>query len=402
MESQAALLARIDGLIEDAERVERALQSQQIDPDLRKKVQARFNWRLQKLVGELKSDRGMAARSSRLAGHWVNYRKLEQEARDLFRECLGFIEGALLRSARLDDGFCSLADALLSELGAAGDVPWDRITILAEDEFFTNLAEIIRMRFPRFRLWDLPIASHEFGHYVAQRTKADMPDLFPEIVREELAASPSLAADQALAILNEQFADLFAVLSLGPAYAYTVLLLYFDPSSQDQDGKTHPCDAKRVVFILEALKLLDQAMGKPSQLAGVIAGMERDWKAAREAAGRPWDLQAEPLQTQVAQAAKWRLRDLYFRSWKGSTPLNDRLVGVRYTTWPRANRLAGLLLVDEPKKIMDQDSYSLRDVINAAWIARLSHRRDRYDQTGEISRRAVQLAQEIAKSFPSP
>ena len=108
----------------------------------------------------------------------------------LFEESLALVEGALVRGAKLDNGLCQIADALLDELRTKADVAWGRFTILAEGEFFGEMAQIIRLRFPEVSIWNLPIAAHEFGHFVGPELKQPGPfGTFRYPFQEELRKS---------------------------------------------------------------------------------------------------------------------------------------------------------------------------------------------------------------------
>jgi hypothetical protein len=314
---------------------------------------------------------------------WDDFRRMRSDCRNLFSECLAFLEGALVRSAGLDDRICQVADALLADLSYRADIPWQRFTIMAEGEFFTNLTEIIRLRFPEFSIWNLPIIGHEFGHFVAEELrKPDTSDLFVQILQGEGMHKPE---EQDVRLLHEQFADLFAAYALGLAFACTCILLHFDPGTADRDGREHPADAKRAHFILQALDKMDKTDVARPQL-GIIEHLRTLWRQSLEAVGKP-----EPLAPEIIGQLNNRLDELYVRV------VDRRLAGVRYTGWSQASLLSAELLSDKgaAQVLADFDSkITLPDVLNAAWLCRIQH----WDRDIQISEKALNLCLEIVRS----
>src|SRR5262249_51406054 len=100
------------------------------------------------------------------ADWWKQFQEIQDRCQYLFRECLAFMQGALIRVTALDNGLCQIADSLIKVLNhRAGNLGWDRLTVLADAEFYRDMADIIRLRFPGMNIWNLPVVAHEFGHY---------------------------------------------------------------------------------------------------------------------------------------------------------------------------------------------------------------------------------------------
>jgi hypothetical protein len=376
VDENLTLMAQIGALAENLDRAERALSAPQIDPELRKAVHNRFGWLIGDKKKELRTLRKQVEGGLSMDLCWEGFRRTRKECGDLFSECLAFLEGALVRSAGLDDGICKVADALLAYLSYHADIPWSRFTIMAEGEFFTRLTEIVRLRFPEFSVWNLPIAAHEFGHFVAEEIRKDGPsDLFMTILQGEGNLKPE---ERDKRFLHEQFADLFAVYALGPAFACTCILLHFDPGTADQDGREHPADAKRVHFILGALEEMDKADWK-RPYAGIIKYLREMWQGSREAARK-----SEPLTPEIIGQLNNRLNELYVRV------VDKRLAGVRYTSWSRASVLAPELLSDkEPAQLLKdfKGEITLPDLLNAAWLCRIQD----WENSNQIGQRALGL-----------
>src|ERR1035438_10508874 len=177
---------------------------------------------MQKVTALRESVRQLPAEAS-LEIAWAQHDGLRREAETVISECLAFMGGALTRAHGIDFGLCRLTDAMLYDLSTRTDVGWNRFTIVADGEFFARLSGIIRIQFPDVSIWNLPVAAHEFGHFVASRWKDSA--LAGMIEREK-------RADRRYeAYLNEHFADLFATFTVGPCFAMVCGLVRFFPAS---------------------------------------------------------------------------------------------------------------------------------------------------------------------------
>jgi hypothetical protein len=344
------LRARLHTTLAEVRRTEDSLERALISERLRKRVGARF-------------DRLLSARERALAGLlrdlddgvdleqcWIAYRDVQSGAAPLYRECLAFLEGALARRDGLDEGLCEIADHLLEMLSRLSDARWERFTLLADGEFYGEMAEIIRLRFPEVSVWNLPVAAHEFGHFVGPTITA-----FDDMLEAE---GPKRS--ESWLHLHEQFADVFAVYSLGPSYAFTCLLLRFDPTI-DEDDESHPAPAKRAHLVLRALARLSEGKSITRPFRDFTELLESTWRGAREAAGRSPDFAADEI------AALDDRLDTLFELIASNLPSRLRYSG---SAWLRAQRLADELVDHRDDSKLERDD-TILDVLNAAWIARV-------------------------------
>lgn len=351
-DQRAVLGGQVQELVEQLNHVERALRDERIDPELREKVGVRFQilvTQQRNLTRDLRTD---IENGASLEHGWTNLQERRAACAPLFAECLAFVEGALARSIGLDRGLCKTADVLLEQLSTLTDRDWDRFTILAEGEFFYDMAEIIRVRFPEVSIWSLPVAAHEFGHYLA--------GTYEDSGTEALAAPFRDAArlgEQSWAYFHEHFADAFATYAMGPAYACTCVLLRFDPATANDAGQDHPSSAARVRLVLDLLERLDESIEVIEPYADVRATLRESWEAmVRSATG------SAPAEPDVAGTldALWPL-------------LEEAVPTMRYQTWLQAQGVADSLLRQHRNSApLSAGADDLRDVINAAWMARLS------------------------------
>lgn len=389
MDERSVLEAQIVALDQELSRAEAALLK--MDPDLRKRLTVRFNKLFNDQSKALESLRKLVGKGASLNTCWSSYRRILQECAPLFQECLALTQGALVRKEGIDNGLCRIADTLLDDLSHRTDIQWGRFTILAEGEFFTHMAQVIRLKFPEIGVWNLPVAAHEFGHYVGPKLEVQEPDgmsshPFQDLIRDEAAQR----GEQHSYFVHEYFADLFAVYSLGPAYACTCILLRFDPSSAYEEGQYHPSAAKRAYWILKVLDKMDEAKGgvtRPNR--GIIQHLGDVWRGGLAATHQP-----ESLDKDVTNPIDALLRKLY-------RFVDDAWPDAQYDGWSRAVELAPRLLTDkDPAQVLSATD-RLPDVLNAAWRCRLEQEGEDVDLiVRRIGDRTVRFCNNVVEKVP--
>lgn len=256
---------------------------------------------------------------------WEKYRKALARCGDIFAEYIDLIRGVLLRDAGLDQDLCRIADTLIKTWHFAGHA-WSSLSIPAEGERpDMSEAQLIRLGFPEWSIWSLPLVAREFGHVFAKKRERVIADI-KEAMDEHLASEPELCS---------WAADVFATTVLGSAYLWAATLLRADPSE--------PGDLTRVAVMTYTLEL----MAAPTEFYQPLA---QAWQTA--AAGGQVVLNAE--QKAFVKKVKSRI-GVEFRRWEAATALADQLAGT-----------------DEPADIADPLAVSsLRNVLVAAWRARI-------------------------------
>ena len=381
LDERSILVAQIEGLEENLKKTILLLGSQQIPSELRNTAGSCFSKMIRNRQRELEKLRENVNRDLSMEGCWHMFKNINLDCAPLFSECLAFLEGALLRSARLDDGICQIADALLDEMSRKTGIYWNRITFLAEKDFFAQITDIIRLRFPEFSIWNLPVSGHEFGHFVAQELREKTLNglyRYPiqEILQREQGTMPFLV---------EYFADLFAVYALGPAFAYTFIVLNVDHRQICRDKPEHPSDAKRIHFILQALEKIDE-----THYVGEIEILRKLWQKSLASAKWPEEF------SQAIQQLNIQLNEFLIQ-------LNKHLPNeVCFSSWNQASLLSWELPSDKEAIAILEDfdhEVSLSDVLNAAWICRRKH----WDENScedsrlvnKISKKAIEMCYEI-------
>lgn len=377
MQEYEVLLNQITALEEELSIAKHSLESEKIDDHLRTAVENRFLFQLQDMEEKVSVLRKEGISKKNLNVTWSVFLDTRRHCERIFMECLAFIEGALVRSAGMDNGLCQIADNLLYELNHEADLSWNRFTIMAEGEYIANLSGIIRLRYPKFNIWNLPITAHEFGHYALDQQK--------ELMQYTLKINPNLLNNEKERnYLHEQFADLFATYCLGPAFACTAILLYFNPFDADKDGNNHPSNAKRVELILLTLEKMNQSlMTKP--YSWIISELRKQWSQNRQVIGKPASLpQIEVEQLKIPteafydQIMKRRFNNIFYGS----------------ENYIRASLLSNKFVDSTPIEsiIANVDYLTQRDILNAAWLARLNNGENNIRQ---ISEKAKNLSEQI-------
>jgi hypothetical protein len=363
------LLSRLDALIARCEQVQQTVQAAASDTRLPTRIAASLTGRLAEQLAGLKKRRKAVAADTSVSDWDV----VDATVHDrLFDECLSYVQAARSRAAGVEADLGEITDALLSELTSKfATLTWKSYCTFAIEDSFDAHTDIIRIRYPLATVWDVAVGVHEFGHFASRRITAKRSDgshvLALEthkqaVVMQKEAAGTSVAGSVDVAIdwgtyVDELFADVFATYALGPAFAFSTILLRFDPltSTIDLDGK-HPSYAIRTFAILRTLRRMNVAAGRVGQLADAIQLLESSWKSACKAAG------TNPLPRESDQ--DWI--DGQVSTIHGV--LRDSEPGLEFDGWETARLNANLLLAATADPA-SATALSIVQLLNAAWIA---------------------------------
>lgn len=319
---------------------------------------------------------------------WMSHIKAKyEEMQALFGEYVDFLGGMALREAGIDEGICQVADELITGCDwnrPRSTPPWESLTILSSQEAISmTLAQIIRMGFPEWTYWALPLTAHAFGH-VHISWNSYLSDL--------LKRHP--AGDQEK--LKILLADAFATYVMGPAYAYALVLLRLNPVMPFQDQKNHPAHAKRAFTVFEMLEMMER------KSKGTSSSPFAD---ARKLLSANWDETVSQVNSgrraskQNAQQKKTSLNEKVIKAcinglWKHFEKNAMMRYDPRYLNVTK--RALSLILDGAARKDVEADlrgTEELRDVLNAAWIYRVEEKAD----AEKISSAAGELWQMITK-----
>ncbi len=259
-----------------------------------------------------------------MAEAWRKYRKALAHCHELFVEYIDLVRGVLLRDAGMDQDLCRIADSLIKTWHFAGTA-WSSLSIPAEDERpGMSTAQLIRLGFPEWSIWSLPLVAREFGHvFTMKRDRIDTDVL--------QAAADNIRGE---AELRSWAADVFATSVAGSAYPWAAVVLRADPDA--------PLDQARVAVMLHTMELMRAADQYYEPLA-------RAWQGA---VANPFVLSGE--QKAFVSRVKSRI-GVDFKRWENANVLVDQL-----TSEDKPGEIASTLAAKD-----------LRNVLVAAWQARI-------------------------------
>lgn len=334
-----------------------------------------------------------------LEAAWSAHQKIIEEQDELFAlpDYVQFLGGLALRDTGLDQGICRLADELISGWSQIGWTKWDALTIPAHKEAVT-LARSIRMGFPEWSLWSVPLTAHELGQVAITggRRKLKRSDDSTEWERYILRSPKKQQYS-----MTTYLADAFATLAMGPAYACAAILLKFDPAAAYDEGKRDsPSHAKRAYIILDMLsKMLaeDEVGAKP--YAETVTQLTNAWNAAL-ARSQPSESISANDKRILEELSSYMFDNLSKRS-PGGLYAGEYLESTR-------EALKLLMRSKDPGPALT-DKEEGRDVLNAAWELRLEgeydfHKIERNSQSlwDLIIERRRRLEAQTAKPQSSP
>lgn len=286
----------------------------------------------------------------------------------LFSEYVDFLGGLALRNTGIDNGTCYMADELLRTCHRFGGMSlWHSMTVPSRrSPPETTLVRIIRLGFPEWTIWAVPIGAHEYGHMVVSQNE--------ELKR----ASDKLRAS--LPRIEVYLADCFATYFMGPSYAFASILVALDPCAEGPGDNatshaTRSPESERAHIVLRMLQSMDSQVYQ-----GVVEVLESHWRAALAVFGFPFPLpapEAEPLNEVVKLMQDFLDNAAPHLQYKPSQ-------WQKVTEWPS--------LVSPPDDFPLGPTDDVRDVINGAWHQRL---RDKDRTTGLAADELGQSAQEL-------
>jgi hypothetical protein len=235
-----------------------------------------------------------------------------------------------------------------------------------------TLARIVRLGFPEWTIWALPLAVHEFGLVAVTIEK----------IEEFVAQQVSHEDDRHR--LQVCLADAFATHMMGPAYACAVILLRLDPCTAFEPGD-HRLTEMRARVVLAMLKDID-GQGEPTEegaYGAIHDRLETEWNDALQQVGS-----SDALTPQ---------ENADIESWvKLISETMGRVRALSPQLWPRIEELAACLDLAQVGNIRLRYDDELRSVLNAAWKRRIDE--DDLSRVDEVAKAAVKLWDMIEKN----
>lgn len=293
---------------------------------------------------------------------WKALAKAEREANEhVFHESIELLGGIALRDAHLDADICALAEALIRSI--LGSKAYPNVIPGGVSSMMMRIERFIRLRFPEWTIWGLPLAAHELWR-VSARAQYD------NLLARPFGPEGSKVIEDPT--IQQCLGDAFATYFMGPAYTRAAVTLLFDPERAQDDLRVRATESM--------LRLMDPT--KPNAFSEsyqtVADNLVSAWKAAKHQAGMAMDLsKAENVEKAVAalfrQLTQFSYPCFSVAEWKSSRDWAEKL-----------QNDAGVDAIDISER------HDLRHALNAVWHARLDAAR-----TEDISERAHRLAHRV-------
>jgi hypothetical protein len=269
---------------------------------------------------------------------WDDLTTATEAADRIFREYVDLLNGVAIREVGFDRGLCRIADRFVKELDVDRDAPWAAWTVPSQQEARERtLARIVRIGFPDWSIWAVPLAAHPFAHialggdrFVALASQWDLPDL------------------------GTLLADTFAATVAGPAYASALFTLRLRP----RHGDAGALDMQRAYVTLRAIEQLE-ADNDDVDASTIRTALAEAWTGAVTQIGAPT---APPdaviaLLDELVDTMRARLAS-------GKFPMG---------LWPDVIQWSTALAKGEGGTIRPRqfETDEVRIALNAVWLARL-------------------------------
>jgi hypothetical protein len=373
------ILARLDLLATQCDEIKKLINSKGVNVKLYNRAAPDFLIRIDGQRSKIAKQRSRVDTGGFSETSWSTLYDCEYDCSRLFGECLAFLQAARARGQDVDVDLCEIADALIDELTETlTNIKWNRFTVLSTEEFFSDFAQIIRLRFPFRGIWDLPISAHEFGHFVATELNLASPDgshsLPFQEYKSDFKKQYADRGDEWMFYIEEYFADVFATYVLGPAYACTCLLLRFDPSSAHSErDKRHPSYANRAHAISQTLLRMNNEKDSKGDFKLPVDTLTGFWNAALESTGQKAAV--------IDEAQVGSFVSTFYEMLKSGAPR------ARFNRWNVAKSLSPWLKASVTPSNVTAADFRISDLLNTAWLYKLEPDVD----SDHLSNRVIRL-----------
>jgi hypothetical protein len=286
-----------------------------------------------------------------------NYWAQRDRCERVFYEYVDLLRGVALRSIGLHDDsgrisdLFDLADALPRLWGTFGEWRWQSLAVPSRiEQNESTQASVLRIGFPEWTVWALPLLQHECGHVVIEKHKT------------KLTVAPGLEA--------VMLADALAGLVTGPAYTCAALLLRLDPSQVRADG----AETLRSATILATLEHAAELAGDPA-LTELADRLGEEWSDALTSIGKDPELVTTAKSSAVVTDTVQLAADFLRLDWGGANAKPPYWAA----SWGTIEKWAVALAQQPPGEISTETvdtgngdrPAALAFLLNAAWRARV-------------------------------
>ena len=345
-----------------------------IHESLKDAVSAEFGVELAQLQGLQRAIDAAAAKDQADAAEamqaaWKTYvDKLYKSSERLFEEYVDLVSGVAIRDTGFDRGISRLAEGLLKPGETVGNFKSNTLTIPAREEALAvTAARIVRLGFPEWTIWTLPVTAYELGSNYADSDKK---------VAEKVAEHGGEQGE-----LYVLVADAFATYFLGPAYACAAILMRLNPAEAFSGDRLV---AKRAAVILNVLRRMSGSEpGIEDHYAEITSRLAVEWAEAMRQTGWAGPANGDPLEALPLQTLTGLTdpeQDSIERLLAAFEPLVQAWIVPEIRHWPKVEEWAVKLRQQRELRANDLgEPCELRYVLNAAWRARIAVRPNETD-----------------------
>jgi hypothetical protein len=321
---------------------------------------------------------------------WKEYERVSGEQHDVLEELyvdyVDLLGGLALRDKGFDEGICQLAEELIEIIQRNNNSTYydpasSSLAIPSrQSALCMRLSSVIHIGFPEWTIWALPFAAHEFWHVVISKQPNYDNSLLNFVknnllnTMQDLSEKPHL--DNLVMIIDkssedikkynlvqELLADAFATFVMGPAYAFASILLRFDPSVVCERENCYASDPRRVYAVLRILKLESEGGYRGIGNYGrIISDLESEWNNASEK-NKNFPPNCIDAELKCWIKAIWKYLDT-----------NYRVIAYSTNSWQVIkDNWIGPMWHHKGSEINLKGDESVRDVLNAAWLCRITN-----------------------------
>ncbi|MEV0823739.1 hypothetical protein [Nonomuraea rubra] len=320
---------------------------------------------------------GLVTPAETPAALWNAYgTAVRDQARPIFDGYVDYIAGLAVRDDRLDQEICLLSDDMVKEL-----LGWRSLSIPAS-EAALSLKSMVKLGYPEWTVWGVPLAAHEAGlgvlskHGAAEGLKTALADFvedfadylgladdlhavdrpgLDEAAKREAAVRHANAVKSLNAYIEHLFADVLGAYAVGPAYARAMFELRLCPNVTRLAANALPADCDRARLILRVMALQAEPGGALGTEVGQLKQLWENAERNIHHTSAPLDLDGGLPLGRFAEAMSGQLDRFDF------SPVSEK----RWSTIATCAELLGT--TDQP---VPAPGTTLIDLLNAAWLAR--------------------------------
>lgn len=296
---------------------------------------------------------------------WRDYAEVYNASQDIFRESREIMGGLAFREKNSDDArLCQIAeDIVLDCTRNAGTIP--SLPVPGHEVVSRTLARVVRMRLPEWTLWTLPLVAREYGKVVLDEFTAVAE--FVEAQHAAFAAEAGSSGDAALELakydLRSLLADAFAAYTMGPAYGYAAVTLALNPADRTLASRLR---AEVICAVLEQ----DASRDRRSPFAAEVKYLRNEWRTLQRRIGMPERLGKPAIIGDLLDAIAPDVYELRYpvraKGVLGRPGEHGYVVARRW-----AEEWLAAIDHELPTPSSASAASSIRDVLNAAWLARI-------------------------------